>query len=327
MTKGHKSLEVETRRNETKYEGLTFSKRLKNVEASKLESLESCWRKAKSAANDTLPWLGESSHVGQDLPQKSLIHLILGDQRKFDAKASRSATLRSRCPSSWKAKWKKNAVKNMEKQKTKLLLCNCHDACLTVPSEKTSIENTSGRLQSGRFEVAKGKGPMALTALMALYNSVCRAQASEISDLKFSTAACMASSLHRWRQSTTHQTRWHLTRRKKHSCEVKVFLDLAFSLSCLDLYHGWWLLYDSWSFLVMLLEDLCEIPWMFSVEIHVTALGQHLMFFRSKILKGHMFSKILWPPIVSFLRGQETSASETSNRKCAGSPNDFCHWI
>lgn len=111
MTKGHKSLEVETRRNETKYEGLTFSKRLKNVEDSKLESLESCWRKAKSAANDTLPWLGESSHVGQDLPQKSLIHLILGDQRKFDAKASRSATLRSRCPSSWKAKWKKTRWK------------------------------------------------------------------------------------------------------------------------------------------------------------------------------------------------------------------------
>jgi len=133
---------------------------------------------------------------------------------------------------------KKNAVKNMEKQKTKLLLCNCHDACLTVPSEKTSIENTSGRLQRGRFEVAKGKGPMALTALMALYNSVCRAQASEISDLKFSTAACMASSLHRWRQSTTHQTRWHLTRRKKHSCKVNVYLDFGFSLSCLDLYHG-----------------------------------------------------------------------------------------
>ena len=233
MTKGHKSLEVETRRNETKYEGLTFSKRLKNVEDSKLESLESCWRKAKSAANDTLPWLGESSHVGQDLPQKSLIHLILGDQRRFDAKASRSATLRSRCPSSWKAKWKKkNAVKNLEKPKNE---APAPQLPWFVPDcakwKKWVFKKTSGRLQSGRLEVAKGKGPMALMALMALYNSVCRAQASEISDLKFSTAACMASSLHRWRQSTTHQTRWHLTRRKKHSCKVKVFLDLGFSLS------------------------------------------------------------------------------------------------
>ena len=62
---------------------------------------------------------------------------------------------------------------------------------------------------------------------------------------------------------------------------------------------------------------------MFSVEIHVTALGQHLMVFRSKILKGHMFSKILWPPIVSFLRGQETSASGSSNRNVLGAQMTF----
>ena len=127
---------------------------------------------------------------------------------------------------------KKNAVKNLEKPKNE---APAPQLPWFVPDcakwKKWVFKKTSGRLQSGRLEVAKGKGPMALMALMALYNSVCRAQASEISDLKFSTAACMASSLHRWRQSTTHQTRWHLTRRKKHSCKVKVFLDLGFSLS------------------------------------------------------------------------------------------------
>lgn len=100
------------------------------------------------------------------------------------------------------------------------------------------------------------------------------------------------------------------------SGEAKVYLDLGFSLSCLDLYHGWWLLYDSWSCLVMLLEDLREIPWMLSVEIHFTALGQHLMVFRSKILKGHMFSKILWPPIVLSSRPRDVGVGKFESEMC-----------
>lgn len=66
----------------------------------------------------------------------------------------------------------------------------------------------------------------------------------------------------------------------------------------------------------MLLEDLCEIPWMFSVEIHVTALGQHLMVFRSKILKGHMFSKILWPPIVLSSRPRDVGVGKFESEMC-----------
>ena len=204
----------------------------------------------------------------------------------------------------------------------KLLLCNCHDACLTA-SEKARRFNHFGI--GSKWIVAKGKEPMA-------YNSVCRAHASEISDLKFSTAACMArygeflASLETQHNSPNPVTSFERCRNKTQEAQPRsqgisgfgVFSFLPWSLPPMMIVV--WLLYDSWSYLVMLLEALCEILWMFSTPINFTALSsscQHLMiFWCSKILKGHVFEDPLASNRVLSSRPRDVGVRNFESEMC-----------